>query len=101
MRHLPVAGIATVLVFAACSNADRGRLTPSGPQYDHVQDLIGTPDLIVDAKRLADSWVVYDETFSATTCSVIEGGVQAGQHRAVGFTGTTRNIGNAAVFLGT
>src|SRR2546426_12835191 len=100
MRLVPVAGLAAVVAFAACSNADRGRLTPSGPQFAHVQDLDGTPDLIVDAKRLADSWVVYDQTFLATTCSVIEGGVTAGEHRVLRFTVTTPNIGDADVFVG-
>jgi len=100
MRLVPVAGIAAVLAFAACSTTDRGRLTPSGPQFAHVQDLNGTPDLIVDGKRLADSWVIYDQTFLSTTCSVIEGGVQAGDHRVLRFTVTTPNIGDADLFLG-
>ncbi|HYS20530.1 MAG TPA: lysyl oxidase family protein [Gemmatimonadales bacterium] len=100
MRLVPVAGIAAVVAVAACSITDHGRLTPSGPQFAQVQTLGGLPDLIVDGKRLADSWVVYDETFLPTTCSVIEGGVQAGDHRVLRFTVTTPNIGTANLALG-
>ncbi len=100
MRLVLVTGIAAVFAFASCSTSDHGRLTPSGPQFAHVQDLGGTPDLIVDAKRLADSWVVYDQTFASTLCSVIEGDVQPGDHRVLRFTVSTPNIGDADVFIG-
>ena len=101
MRPTRTALLVTVLLGAACSGADRSAVTaPARPQFAHVQDLVGTPDLIVDAKRLADSWVVYDETFSAVLCSVQEGGVSAGDHRVLRFTVTTPNIGDADVFLG-
>lgn len=98
MRRTATLGMALALTLIACNARDRGAVT--APQFAHVQDLVGTPDLIVDAKRLADSWVVYDQTFSATTCSVIEGGVQAGEHRVLRFTVTTPNIGDADEFIG-
>src|SRR2546427_10535212 len=41
-----------------------------------------------------------DVCSSDLTCSVIEGGVQAGDHRVLRFTVTTPNIGDADVFLG-
>ena len=100
MRLVPAASIAAVLVFAACSNADNGRLTPAGPEYARVQDLEGTPDLIVDGKRLADSWVIYDQNLDASLCSVQEGGVTPGVRRVLRFTVTTPNIGDADVFVG-
>jgi len=102
MRAIVMAGLASGLVLGGCSSGDRpagpGQLPP--PAYDHVQDLDGTPDLIVDAKRLATSWVVYDQTFAAGVCSVVEGDVQPGDHRVLRFTVTTPNIGDADVFVG-
>ena len=86
---------------AACNLTDgRGAAVPSGPQFAHDQDLVGTPDLIVDAQRLADSWVIYDQNLPSTLCSVQEGGVTPGVRRVLRFTVTTPNIGNADVFIG-
>ena len=72
MRQNVIIGLAAAAALSACGPTDHRAV--SGPQFDHVQDLDGTPDLIVDGKRLADSWVVYDQTFSTTACSVVEGG---------------------------
>jgi len=41
----------------------------------HVADLDGTPDLIVDSKDLATSWVVYDQELKESFCTLQEGGV--------------------------
>ena len=98
MRLRFIGGLVAALALASCARPDRSAV--SGPQFDHVQDLVGTPDLIVDGKRLADSWVIYDQTFSATACSVVEGGVTAGDHRVLRFTVTTPNIGDADIFIG-
>jgi len=101
MRAVVITALAGAFALAACRPdrpAGPGPLPP--PMLAHVQDLEGTPDLIVDAKRLADSWVVYDQTFDAGVCSVIEGGVLAGEHRVLRFTVTTPNIGDADVFVG-
>ncbi len=100
MRLLAMTCLITFGALAACVPDRPTAPSLPGPQYAHVQDLDGTPDLIVDAKRLADSWVVYDETFDAGVCSVVEGGVLAGEHRVVRFTVTTPNIGDADVFVG-
>ncbi len=67
---------------------------------DRPPDTTGTPNLIVDQKTLQDHWIVRDEDFVATNCSVIEGGVQAGQHRVLRFTVSTPNIGDADIFIG-
>jgi hypothetical protein len=97
--HLRAAACAAaVLGVVACRSAEQ--VAVSAPNLSHVQDLVGTPDLIVDGSRLAESWVLYDQTFSATLCSVIEGDVQPGDHRVLRFTVTTPNIGDADVFIG-
>src|SRR5437867_5226953 len=98
MRQNFIIGLAAAAALSACGPTDHRAV--SGPQFDHVQDLDGTPDLIVDGQRLADSWVVYDQTFSTTACSVVEGGVAPGEHRVLRFTVTTPNIGDADIFIG-
>ncbi len=98
MRFRLLAGTAVAFAVAACNPVDRIAL--SAPQLDHVQDLDGTPDLIVDAQRLAVSWVIYDLDLPSTFCSVIEGGVTPGKRRVLRFTVTTPNIGDADVFIG-
>src|SRR6266498_238792 len=59
MRHPLVPMLVAGLLVAACTSADRP--LASHPQFDHTQDLDGTPDLIVDSKALTTSWVVYDQ----------------------------------------
>jgi hypothetical protein len=65
-----------------------------------VQDLDGTPDLIVNRHKLAHSWVIYEETIPSTSCTAIEGGFEGGTHRTLRFTVSTPNIGTADVFVG-
>jgi len=67
---------------------------------DRPPDLSGPPNLIVDSKTLQNHWIVRDEDFSATACSVIEGGVQPGPHRVLRFTVSTPNVGTGDVFIG-
>jgi Lysyl oxidase len=67
---------------------------------DRPPDLNGTPNLIVDSKTLQNHWIVRDEDFSATACSVIEGDVQPGPHRVLRFTVSTPNVGTADIFIG-
>ncbi len=98
MHHRAIPALAAAAALSACSPADHPAV--SGPQFAHVQDLDGTPDLIVDDKRLADSWLIYDQTFSTTACSVVEGGVTVGDHRVLRFTVSTPNIGDADIFIG-
>jgi len=88
------------LSFGACNSVDR---TTAGPvptfaANGNVPDLDGSPDLTVDAKRLARSWLIRQE--DASECAVIEGGVSPGTHRLLRFTATTPNIGTADVFVG-
>jgi len=67
---------------------------------DRPPDLSGPPNLVVDSKTLQNHWIVRDEDFSATACSVIEGDVQPGPHRVLRFTVSTPNIGTGDVFIG-
>jgi len=101
MRLARIPRLVAALTLAACGGTDRANVAaPAPPQFAHVQDLQGTPDLIVDAKRLAVSWVIYDQNLPATFCSVQEGGVTPGLRRVLRFTVTTPNIGDADVFIG-
>jgi hypothetical protein len=90
--------LAMIAAVGACGQADHAAV--SGPQFAHVQDLDGTPDLIVDAKAIATSWVVYDQELKESFCTLQEGGVPPGKHRVLRFTVTTPNIGDADVFIG-
>ncbi|MBI1966740.1 MAG: hypothetical protein HYS40_02010 [Gemmatimonadetes bacterium] len=98
MRWQVVPGIVAALALVACSGTDRGAV--SAPEFAHVQDLVGTPDLIVDAKALATSWVVYDQELKESFCSISEANLAPGKYRLLRFTVTTPNIGDADVFIG-
>jgi len=101
MRVARLAAVSAALTLVTCTHADRSALVaPPGPEFAHVQDLDGTPDLIVDAKRLADSWVVYDQELKESFCSLEEGNTPPGVHRVLRFTVTTPNIGTADIALG-
>src|SRR5258705_12803985 len=89
--------VVAAMAVDACSPADHA---VSGPQFAHVQDLDGTPDLIVDSKALATSWVAYDQELKESFCTLQEGGVPPGKHRVLRFTVTTPNIGDPDVFFG-
>jgi len=58
------------------------------------------PDLIVRGDVLSHQWVVRDESFAASLCSVQEGGVTPGTHRVIRFTVMTPNIGDTDIALG-
>ncbi|HTK56810.1 MAG TPA: lysyl oxidase family protein [Gemmatimonadales bacterium] len=60
----------------------------------------GLPDLIVDARRLAASWAVYDQSFPSTSCSVQESEMSPGDHRVLRFTVSTPNVGTGDVYVG-
>lgn len=101
MRLAPLVLTVATLAVVTCTGTDRGVfVAPSGPQFDHVQDLDGTPDLIVDGKKLATSWVVYEQELRESFCSLAEGGTTPGFHRVLRMTVTTPNIGDADIFIG-
>ena len=60
----------------------------------------GQPDLIVDQKVLRQNWLVRTESFTATQCDAIEGGISPGEHPILRFSVSTANIGDAAVVVG-
>jgi len=90
--------LAAGLLVAACSSLDRSVV--SRPEFAHVQDLDGTPDMIVDAKTLATSWVVYDQEIKESACSLQEAGLVQGRYRFLRFTVNTPNVGDADIFIG-
>jgi len=91
--------VTTVLALTAvaCSRLDTAQ---SGPEFAHVQDLDGTPDLIVDVKTLAASWLVYDHKLQEGACSLHEENLEPGQYRLLRFTVGTPNVGTADVYIG-
>lgn len=59
------------------------------------------PDLIVDQDLLKAHIVVTEETFSPTSCSVVEGCVSSpGTHLLLRFMSSTPNIGQTDLFIG-
>jgi lysyl oxidase len=101
MRFAPLVVALATLSVVTCTAADRsGVVAPSGPQFAHVQDLDGTPDLIIDAKTLATSWVVYDHTLKDGACSLREEHLEPGEYRLLRFTVGTPNIGTGDLYIG-
>src|SRR3989449_10395164 len=101
MRFTPLAALVPLLAVAACTPVERGAVAPpSGPAFAHVQDLDGTPDMIVDAKTLATSWVVYDQELKESFCSIEEANLAPGKYRLLRFTVVTPNIGDADIYIG-
>jgi hypothetical protein len=89
---------AIALLAVACSPAENP--FRSGPEFAHVQDLDGLPDLIVDVHTLASSWLVYDHEMRESSCSLHEENLEPGQYRLLRFTVGTPNIGTADVYIG-
>jgi hypothetical protein len=85
---------------AACETSKSTMAAPAAPRASSVQDLVGTPNLVVDAAKLASSWVVTHENLTPNLCSVVEGDVPPGEHYLLRFTVTTPNVGDADVFIG-
>ena len=91
-----------IVVVAACTTTDTRELTaPAGRLLASAHDPTpGVPDIIVDRKSLATSWVIYDEKLSPDACDVIEGDVTAGDHRTLRITVNTPNVGTGDLFVG-
>jgi hypothetical protein len=95
-----VLGLCAMLALTACETS-KSTLAPTAPRARLGEpDLIGTPNLVVDAAKLASSWVISDESLAANLCSVVEGDVPPGDHRLLRFTVTTPNLGDADVAIG-
>jgi hypothetical protein len=98
---LLLTAVAAVCALAACEST-RQVLAPTEGAVRRlgVPDLIGSPDLVVDAAKLASSWVITDEYLSPNLCSVQEGDVPPGDRRLLRFTVETPNRGDADVAIG-
>jgi hypothetical protein len=93
--------VCATLAAGACDSVETGLATPGRAQERlGVPDLVGMPDLVVDAPKLASSWTITDEYLSTALCSVHEGDVPPGDRRLLRFTVTTPNIGDADVAIG-
>jgi hypothetical protein len=103
MRKVSVFGMAAALLalgtVAACERAG-GLSAPERALQAAQQDLIGTPDLVVDTRTIASSWVVLEEDFVDGQCSVEEGNIPTGTHRSLRFSVLINNIGDADLFVG-
>jgi hypothetical protein len=100
-RRLALVALCLVTAAACEGSAPQGIAAPEAPSAGlGVPDLTGTPDLAVDAAKLASSWVVTTEELTPTLCSVVEGDVPPGTHRLLRFTVTTPNLGDADVAIG-
>ncbi|HSU16538.1 lysyl oxidase family protein [Longimicrobium sp.] len=97
-----VAALLAAAALAACEGP-RTALTSPAPgsvRAGRAQDLDGMANLVVDAAKLASSWVITHENLAPNLCSVQEGDVPPGDHYLLRFTVTTPNIGDADVFIG-
>lgn len=74
-------------------------LVLASPASIRSAKLLG-PDLIVRGDVLSRQWVVRDESFPSSLCSVQEGGVTPGTHRVIRFTVMTPNVGDTDIALG-
>ena len=98
-----IAAVAAAVLFAACERAASELTAPAevaGPRAAAQQDLVGTPDLVVDAATLASSWVVREEEFFEGQCSVEEGNIPTGVHRSLRFSVLVVNTGDADLYVG-
>src|SRR5947207_8556777 len=86
MRSYVLLVVAAALLASACNSLERTTASASHAfaSTGNIPDLDGLPDLTVDAKKLAHSWLIRDE--DASQCSVIEGGVSPGTHSVLRFT---------------
>lgn len=106
MRRLSVYGMgAAALLMAgavtACENGGpQGLSAPERALQAAGQDLVGTPDLVVDTRAMASSWVVREEDFVDGQCSVEEGNIPTGTHRSLRFSVLVNNIGDADLYVG-
>lgn len=93
--------VCAALAMTACESAQSAIAAPDRAQARLGEpDLEGMPDLVVDATRLAASWVITEEYLSPNLCSVQEGDVPPGNRRLLRFTVETPNQGDADVAIG-
>lgn len=95
--------VALAALLAACE-APQGTVADATPPEEArlaaAQDLEGMPDLVVDTRTIASSWVVLEETFVDGQCSVEEGNIPTGVHRSLRFSVLVENRGDADLYVG-
>ena len=100
-KRFVVLGAAVLASVAACEGAREMRNAgPTEPQLAASQDLEGMPDLVVDPRTTASSWVVVEESFVEGQCSVEEGNIPTGRHRSLRFSVLINNVGDADLVVG-
>lgn len=105
MRKLSILGLGTAALAAAitvtaCEKGGNGVSAPNVISQAAQQDLVGTPDLVVDTQKMRNSWVVLNEEFIQGQCSVEEGNIPTGTHRSLRFSVLINNIGDADLYVG-
>jgi hypothetical protein len=98
-----IAAVAAAVLFAACEKGAQELTAPAavaGPRHAASQDLVGTPDLVVNTDVLASSWNVREEDFVEGQCSVEEGNIPTGTHRSLRFSVLIVNAGDADLYVG-
>lgn len=105
MRKISVLGLSAIALcaagaVAACENGPQGLSAPERISAAASQDLEGTPDLVVDTRTMASSWVVMEESFVDGQCSVEEGNIPTGTHRSLRFSVLVNNVGDADLYVG-
>jgi hypothetical protein len=92
-----VAGLRCEASASVCA----GVCCPSGVACDESDGGCQLPDLSVDEEALRTTAVVEEQSFSAESCAIVEGCVDApGGRRLVRFSTTTPNHGNADLVMG-
>ena len=89
------------VTFTACDTDPVRRVSPpEHASHAAVQDLEGMPDLVVDTHKMATSWLVVEEDFVDGQCSVEEGNIPTGTHKALRFSVLIDNHGDADLYVG-
>lgn len=86
-----------ILAVAALAAPVLAQAQPPVP-FPACPDVRGCPDLLTDPETFAPRISV--QSFSPTSCDVIEGMVQPGQRKLVRFTFTTPNFGRGDLIVG-
>jgi hypothetical protein len=94
------AALLTIGTVAACERAVGGLSAPERFSQAAQQDLEGTPDLVVDTRTIASSWVVREEEFVQGQCSVEEGNIPTGVQKSLRFSVLINNVGDADLYVG-
>ena len=99
VHSLVLSVMAAALVGCDMPDTTAVKANEAVPSFSHDADLVGVPDLTVDAQVLKSSWVIYEETIPPG-CTAEEGDVVPGDHRTLRFSVNTPNVGSADMVVG-